>query len=145
MSFHCGGLVQRQAAQAMAGYLLRNGVDWLDTAKRNAPALAGLALTEYGALGGKRKITWSYLGRYALCGGGFLSTFWLSHYLLFRGYTKAGYEIGMGSAVLAAGSSLFLNFTPGCRFAILAGSVTVFFTHLSRYSAFNQKRNQTAE
>ena len=98
----------------MAGYVLRNGVEWLDTAKRNAPALAGLALTEYGALGGKRKITWSYLGRYALCGmpflrfavidrfkgGGFLSTFWLSHYLLFRGYTRAGYEIGIGLLIL---------------------------------------------
>src|SRR5689334_8542064 len=52
----------------MAGYVLRNYVDWLDTAKRNAPALTGLALTEYGALAGGRKITWNYLGRYALCG-----------------------------------------------------------------------------
>lgn len=29
-------------------------------------------------------------------GGGFLSTLWISHIMLFKGYNRAGYQLGMG-------------------------------------------------
>jgi len=44
----------------------------------------GTVLTEIGALA-SWKNSWRFVGRYALCGGGFLSTLWLSQYYISRG------------------------------------------------------------
>jgi hypothetical protein len=91
----------------------------LDKIKGSATSITGILLTDYGALFGVGgRVTWGAIGRFLMCGmagvdlqllicdlflatgsfagGGFLSMFWFSERLIWKGYKKAGFELGMG-------------------------------------------------
>jgi len=111
-----------------------------DTWRKYSVSLFGAYLTDIGALGGR--ITWSFIGRFALCGGGFLSTMWLSQYMLHQGYTKSGYQLGIGSAIATLIAASQLNFPPMSRATVILGSLIVFITDVNGLKALSKQQAQ---
>eukprot|EP01124_Arcella_intermedia_P019731 TRINITY_DN27057_c0_g1_i1.p1 TRINITY_DN27057_c0_g1~~TRINITY_DN27057_c0_g1_i1.p1 ORF type:complete len:142 (-),score=26.12 TRINITY_DN27057_c0_g1_i1:62-487(-) len=123
----------------MSGIL--NVVPALDPWKKYSVPLLGLLATEVGTLWTLR-LTWSFLGRYAMCGGGFCSTLWLSQFLLHKGYTKIGYEVGIASSLITMALATKLNFSQVQKGFILGGAFTVFIADLNGILELNRKEKR---